>query len=388
MNKIYTTALKLSNYIINKNEDKKIKNIMSVADFSRILKNEKIYNNKKILFVIPPMIVGSGGLTSILRIASRLEKKGFEINFTCYQYDDICAMEENARKNLNSYNAKFIYYKDALNGEYEYVIAGNWQAVYYSKKIKGYKIFFIQDFEPYFYNYSDNYFLAKKSYELGYHIISLGKWNIEQIKLNCEKNTIQDLKIDYIEFPFESSEYNFYKRDFKKYHKKKKIKIAVYIKREKKRIPSLIMSLLERTQKILNEKNIELEIMYFGLNSKEKVSTGYNLGKLSKEKLAKLYYECDFGMVASMTNISLVPYEMIGCGVPVIEFLEGTYESFLGKDTAILIDFNPETLVNKILFYLEEYKELEKICISAYDKIKGLSWEKSSEQFFNILSSI
>ena len=41
-------------------------------------------------------------------------------------------------------------------------------------------------------------------------------------------------------------------------------------------------------------------------------------------------------MVASMSNISLVPYEMHASGLPVIEFGDGSYPFFFGQDTAIL----------------------------------------------------
>ena len=44
-------------------------------------------------------------------------------------------------------------------------------------------------------------------------------------------------------------------------------------------------------------------------------------------------------MVASLTNISLVPYEMIAAGLPVIEFKDGTFEYFFSKETAISVSY-------------------------------------------------
>jgi glycosyltransferase involved in cell wall biosynthesis len=50
---------------------------------------------------------------------------------------------------------------------------------------------------------------------------------------------------------------------------------------------------------------------------------------LSKKQLLSLYRKADFGMVASMSNVSLVPYEMLATGLPLIEFEDGTFPYFL-----------------------------------------------------------
>ena len=56
-------------------------------------------------------------------------------------------------------------------------------------------------------------------------------------------------------------------------------------------------------------------------------------------------------MVASLTNISLVPYEMIAAGLPVIEFKDGTFDYF-SKETAILCDLSYKHLEKEILYYV------------------------------------
>ena len=376
---------KISNYVVNKNEDIYVSNILKNSSFDSI--NNKLgENNGKILFVIPQMRNAMGGLTSVLRIASRLSNDGFKVYFSSYNCNDLEKMHEAAMHNLSEYSPNFIKLDSARQVSFQFVIATNWQSVYFSKSIKGYKLFFVQDYEPYFYSYSDQYFLAKKSYELGFHIISLGKWNLEQIQRNCRVGNY--IKADYIDFPFEPKEYIFKARDFSKYQNKKTIKIAVYVKREKKRIPSLIFSILNNTFTELLEKGIKLEIYYFGLNKNEKVKIGTNLGRLSKSKLAELYDNCDYGLVASMTNVSLVPYEMIGSGLPVIEFKDGTFEYFLGNTSAILIDFDYHSLVSRLIEYNSSAVKLMEMTTLAYNEIKDLSWDKTYAQMKKILNNV
>ena len=83
------------------------------------------------------------------------------------------------------------------------VIATSWESVYYSRKISGYKMYFIQDYEPYFNLYGESYIMAQKSYEVGYHMVSLGKWNKHMIEKECNPNS----QLDYITFPYEGKEY-------------------------------------------------------------------------------------------------------------------------------------------------------------------------------------
>ena len=102
----------------------------------------------------------------------------------------------------------------------------------------------------------------------------------------------------------------------------------------------------------------------------------------------ELYCECDFGMVASLTNISLVPYEMIAAGLPVIEFKDGTFDYFFSKETAILCDLSYKHLEKEILYYVENPAELEEMTIRANKSILSLSWEKSANQFVEILDHV
>ena len=53
--------------------------------------------------------------------------------------------------------------------------------------------------------------------------------------------------------------------------------------------------------------------------------------KVIKKQLHELYCECDFGMVASLTNISLVPYEMIAAGLSLLNLKMGHLIIFLVK---------------------------------------------------------
>ena len=92
-------------------------------------------------------------------------------------------------------------------------------------------------------------------------------------------------------------------------------------------------------------------------------------------------------MTASMSNISLVPYEMLATGLPLIEFRTGSYRFFLGEDTALLIDFDYKELADKIIKVVNAPEILEEMHQNVEMKLKKLSWDNTCEQFWSILSN-
>lgn len=83
-----------------------------------------------------------------------------------------------------------------------------------------------------------------------------------------------------------------------------------------------------------------------------------------------------------------VPYEMMATGLPVIEFMEGSFTSFFSEKCGILTDFNYKTLLEKMTCYLENLNLIEKCCQSAKEELKNLSWQKSGQQFINIIENL
>ncbi|WP_156098656.1 glycosyltransferase [Bifidobacterium pullorum] len=104
--------------------------------------------------------------------------------------------------------------------------------------------------------------------------------------------------------------------------------------------------------------------------------------------MLELYKKSDFGMVASMSNISLVPYEMLATGLPVIEFKSGSFESFFPSEAGILIDYNYQTLANRLLSIHNDASQLTKMLEQANAILGKSNWFRSALQFEKILKKI
>ena len=346
---------------------------------------------RSVLFLLTRMVRFAGGQTSILRIGTQLAELGLQVGYGVYKNQSKEEMEVCASANLSGYCGELYTKQDVVRmvknpeEQPDVVIASSWDTVHYVKKFNSYRMYFVQDFEPYFYPFGDKFLMAKKTYEQGLHMVSLGGWNKKEIEKHCRPVS----PIDCVEFPCERSEYPHIERDYTAYAEKKKIIMAVYLKYYGKRLPSTIQYMLEKVKDAFAQRDgIELDIRYFGEAKSFIPKNGVNVGMLSKEELKKLYAEADFGMVASLSNISLIPYEMLASGLPLIEFEDGTFSEFFPENCALLTSLSWKDLYLQMRDCLEEPVRLQLRDINATEYLETLSWEKTGKQFFEILRSV
>jgi hypothetical protein len=383
MNIFIETIKKIYRKMKLKKEKAFMEDVASFIDFD-LINNIRPKKVEKITFVIPQMRAYSGGHTSILRLGTHLSNKGYKINYVSHIDQEKQEMIENAKINLVNYRGEMFPKSDINNICSDIVIATSWESAFFVKNMTGYKMYFVQDYEPYFHFFGEVFLIAKKTYELGLHMVSLGKWNKYMIEKNCTVNS----EIDVIDFPYEKKEYSILKRDYNDYKHKSKFTFAVYIKNVGKRGPYIIQHILENVKNELEKDNIELDIKYYGEDKEFECTAGKNLGRLTKTELSELYKQSDFGLCASLTNISLVPYEMLATGLPLIEFEDGTYKYFLPEDSAILTTFNWRDLYEQIKQSINNPNIIEQRAEKAYSVLETLSWENSTNQFIKIIDGI
>ncbi|MGB8453990.1 MAG: hypothetical protein WCD89_16890 [Anaerocolumna sp.] len=349
-----------------------------------IIYNSNPTKTQKITFVIERMAKYNGGQTSILRLGTELSKSGCQVGYIVYKPQTKSDMQECASCNLSNYQGELYTNKYIYKLNSDIVIASSWDTVSFVKKMKGYKMYFLQDYEPYFYSFGELFLMAGKTYEQGLHMVSLGPWNKEMVEKNCKVIS----PLDTIEFPYESREYPSCRRNYASYSGKKDFTLAVYLKYSGKRLPCISQYLLRQVKEEFKKDGISLHLKYFGEDKSFHCDAGENLGMLSKKELLALYKRADFGMVASMSNISLVPYEMLATGLPLIEFVDGTFPYFFPENSAILTSLSYMDLYNKIKEVIMKPQLLEEMHHTAESYLESLSWQKSAKQFSDIVNGL
>jgi glycosyltransferase involved in cell wall biosynthesis len=83
----------------------------------------------------------------------------------------------------------------------------------------------------------------------------------------------------------------------------------------------------------LKRRRPEVEVWIFGHGWPASVDYPYrHLGVVDGPALARLYGEATVGLVLSMTNYSLVPQEMLACGLPCVELDSPSVVAAYGHD--------------------------------------------------------
>lgn len=351
---------------------------------------------KTVTFLITRMVRFHGGQTSILHLGTELEKQGITVCYLSLKEQSKEEMELCAGANLPDYKGRVFpinrYMAAISKGKIkspDVVVASSWDTVYFALKFENsYKMYFVQDYEPYFNAFGEEYLMCRNTYLQGLHMVSLGEWNREMILREIGPERAGALRIDTVSFPYDSLGYTHIQRDFESYRGKKKLTLAVYLKFYGKRLPNLIPFMLINTKEALAKKGISLEVLYFGEAKTFAPKGGKNLGQLTRDEMNELYARADFGMVASMSNISLVPYEMHAAGLPVIEFSDGSYPYFFGKETALFTNVGEKDISEQLLYAIDNPEALKKMDEKAQNVLKDLSWERTGKEFYSVLKGI
>ena len=85
----------------------------------------------------------------------------------------------------------------------------------------------------------------------------------------------------------------------------------------------------------LHRRRPDVRIVLFGTDKPLHAAFPYeHMGVLSPAQLARLYSEATVGLCLSLTNFSLMPKEMLACGLPCVELAGVSAESIFGADGA------------------------------------------------------
>jgi glycosyltransferase involved in cell wall biosynthesis len=109
-------------------------------------------------------------------------------------------------------------------------------------------------------------------------------------------------------------------------------------------------------------------------------------GVASHEELAWLFSEATAGLCLSMTNYSLVPREMLACGLPCVELDRPSTRSVFGAEGPLaLAAFDPEAIADELERLLDDEEEWERRSRAGRELVHGHSWDNSAEQVERLL---
>lgn len=332
-------------------------------------------NALQISWVIPDFSPGAGGHMTIFRMVRFFEFFGHSNKIWIYNpsfhssandaYDDIV-------KHFQVVKAEVEFVTQVSDfGEGDAIFATDWSSVSFVLSAKKFKrrFYFVQDHEPEFYPQGSKAILAKKTYSEDLDCICASPW-LRQLMESKYGRWASDfwLAVDRdIYFPVSKVSTNSGKK-----------KIAFYARHfTSRRAVELGFLALEALCKVSSE----IEVHCFGaeLPFDEAPFDCISHGVLSPEQLAKLYRECDLGVVFSATNYSLIPQEMMACGLPIAELDVDSTRAIFPQEAVTFLDPNPLTMASQLQELLSNEEVLERQSKAALDWVGQFDWERSAK---------
>lgn len=253
-----------------------------------------------------PPSAGSGGHTTMFRMVESLEAAGHECVVLLHDrhHGDSAAHEAVIRSAWPQVRAQVLPVDKGLAGV-DACFATGWPTAHALavRDAAVHRLYFIQDFEPFFHAHGSEYELAADTYRFGFTNVALG--HMVQNRLLDELGVASEL----VRFSCDTDVYSLTNSG-------RRTGVVFYTKpdvpRRGYRLGALALAEFHR-------RHPEQEIHVYGDPVPEIAFPVTRHSRLSPAELNELYNRCVAGFALSFTNISLVAEEMMAAGcVPVV----------------------------------------------------------------------
>jgi glycosyltransferase involved in cell wall biosynthesis len=195
-------------------------------------------------------------------------------------------------------------------------VATAWQTAHVlaSAPVATRRLYLVQDYEPYFYPHGSEYVLAEETYRFGFRCIAVGRMVGDLLRERF------DIDATVAEYGCDTSVYRL--AEPAEDGARSRDGVVFYAKPEVPR-RGYVLGLLALRE--FHRRHPDREIHLFGDASVRVPFPATNHGSLTPAQLSEVYNRCRAGIAMSFTNVSLVPAEMIACGV--VPVLSGSAEA-------------------------------------------------------------
>ncbi|WJK08335.1 rhamnosyltransferase WsaF family glycosyltransferase [Pseudomonas fluorescens] len=338
---------------------------------------------KTVNWYIPPIGKGSGGHLNLFRFMQHIGNMGF-INRVVIVEDD---GEQSVAKAKSTIRAWFeidnveVYYINADVPSAAVTIATSWQTAYAVKNVSAttHKCYFVQDYEPWFYPAGTEYALAEQTYRFGFHGFTAGSW------LSALLNREFGMSCTALGFSYERALYKPYPKAVTTGNKRVFFYVRPPTARRAFDLGVLVLAELAQRMPAVTVVMAGWDVHHYTFPFDCE-----HAGLKNPDQLAELYSSCDVALVLSMTNLSLLPLEIMACGVPVVSNRAECTQWLLNDDIAMLAEPTVEGLADALEEILRSPERAEQIKANAFAFAASASWsaegDKMGRRLMEILS--
>ncbi|MGB8650522.1 MAG: hypothetical protein WCD35_07650 [Mycobacteriales bacterium] len=286
-------------------------------------------------WVITPPSPGSGGHTTIFRIVEELERRGHRCRLSVYDRyrGDVARHTAVIRRCWPGVRADV---HDATTGlrPADAVFATPWETAHVVARRAevGKRFYFVQDFEPDFYPAGAERVLAEATYRFGFIGVSAGGWLAQRL------GHVYGMQCEGFDFGCDTTIYHCDRVAPRN-------GVVFYAKPD---VPRRAFWLGALALRVFAERHPDTDIHLFGQDVPDLGFRHIDHGHLSPARLNALYNACTAGLSLSLTNVSLVPWELLASGcIPVVNDAPHN-RAVLKNDHVLWSELAPEPLADAL----------------------------------------
>ncbi|HEX7852815.1 MAG TPA: hypothetical protein VF503_03880 [Sphingobium sp.] len=334
-------------------------------DFAARFRNmgaiKRSVESKSIAVIVPDFSGPSGGHRKIFTVCKALEQAGHRVTLHFYTMRAQEEIREGIARLFMPLDAEIVPFNGVVEG-YDVVMCTHWSTVYGLQRSGDARvIYFVQDFEPMFSVVGSEYLRAMSTYTRGYETICYGKWVAAKLRDEL------DLTAKVIPFTLDHSTYVRPPRDMER-----DIDVLFYARpSQDRRCYALVIEGLAW----LKHRCPDVRIGLFGEAEYGDLGFDYhNYGVFDDIRdLPPLYARSRVGICFSPTNPSQLGYEMIACGVCVVDVTVKFAEvNFDGDDFVTYCVGHPDSIATVCQRLLDNEQDRSQRQQAGYAFIAGM----------------
>lgn len=326
----------------------------------------------RVAVVIPSFRRGSGGHATIADLVRGLEARGHQVALFSVDQQGLHRPGDDVHELFTTFfgamQATVHEGLDAWRGA-DVVLATGWQTVAPVLRLPdaGARAYLVQDHEPEFYATSAERMWAQWTYRQGLHCICASPWLAEVVTEHYGASaTAFDLGVDHAAY-----------RPLPTHRRDDLVLFYARAVTPRRAVPLGALALTE-----LHRRRPAVEIAVFGeAREIELPFPALQLGVLEPEALAHAYASATVGLCLSLTNPSLIPTEMMACGLPVVDVAGDAMVATFGAGGPItLAEPDPLALCAAIEGLLDDLPVRAARSRDGAQLVAGRTWDNAAEQ--------
>lgn len=326
-------------------------------------------------FVIPPFGIGSGGHNIIFQLIVRLERAGHVCSVWIVDphgeraHESAATTRDTIREHFAPIDAAVHKNFAAWHGA-DVVVATGWQTVAPALALGDVRAraYLINDHEVEFYPTSVESRWAAWTYDQGLYGICGSPWlrELYEDRYGGRGGTFQ-YGVDHAVYRVREEAA---RRDDT---------VAFYARHvtPRRAVPLGILALEE-----LVRRRPQTRVVAFGGHELPPMRFPHeSAGVAGADALARLFNEATVGLCLSLTNYSLIPNEMLACGLPCVDLEGRSAESVFGADGPVeLVEFDPYALADALERLLDDPQERARRSAAGLAVLDGRTWDAAAVQ--------